>query len=69
MHAKATRERKKAFLVSMEVAIDKVNQENLQLAKLLGTSDAPSIMTIIASMKQDREFGGQASQVRRGGGG
>ncbi|GMI43970.1 hypothetical protein TrCOL_g5069 [Triparma columacea] len=56
MHAKATRERKKAFLQSMELAIEKVNQENLLLAKVLGTSDAPSIMTIMASMKRDPEI-------------
>ena len=65
MHAKATRERKKAFLHSMELAIEKVNQENLLLAKMLGTSDAPSIMTIMASMKRDPEIMAEEQEKQR----
>eukprot|EP00519_Triparma_laevis_P014013 CAMPEP_0182490168 /NCGR_PEP_ID=MMETSP1321-20130603/128_1 /TAXON_ID=91990 /ORGANISM="Bolidomonas sp., Strain RCC1657" /LENGTH=309 /DNA_ID=CAMNT_0024692309 /DNA_START=21 /DNA_END=950 /DNA_ORIENTATION=+ len=56
MHAKATRERKKAYLDAMEKAISIVNDENSRLSKMLGNASAPSIMTIMTSMKADKSL-------------
>jgi hypothetical protein len=66
MHAKATRERKKAFLEAMELAIEKVSEENAILAGLLG-NEAPSIMSIMTSKKNEqlRELYVQAKRARR----
>ncbi|GMH51948.1 hypothetical protein TL16_g01122 [Triparma laevis f. inornata] len=56
MHAKATRERKKAYLDAMEKAIAIVNDENSRLSTMLGNAQAPSIMTIMTSMKADKSL-------------